>query len=92
MLIWPISLKFYQYEQKHGLSIVMMFLINLDVIPNIQSEAGPVGNVLSYDLLDGRDDRVSIYYHPLIVVDNARLIQHTASIKRRECFLAKIGE
>jgi hypothetical protein len=90
--MWPISLKFYQYEQKDGLHMGMMCFINLDVIPDIQSEAGSVGNVLSYDLLDGGDDRTFVYYHPLIVVDTARLIQHSASIKRRECFLAKIGE
>jgi hypothetical protein len=44
----------------------MICLINLDVIPNIQSEAGPVGNVLSYDLLDGGYDWAFVYYHPLI--------------------------
>lgn len=50
----------------------MMCLINLDVILNIQSEASPVANKLSNDLLDGGYDRAFICYHPLIIVHAAR--------------------
>jgi hypothetical protein len=71
MLIWPISLKLWEYEQKDSLHIGMICLINLDVMLNIQSEAGPVGNGLCNDLLDGGYDRAFVCYHPLIVVDAA---------------------